>query len=143
MRLVYAKSTLSQDELVGILIENESFQLVDPYFLASEKQAELALYCAKHNSWLAKSLKNEFLLWLAGEHEVRKAIGKAGIKSNVFVLVIFEENEKIERILKKLKAKKLSENEIEKIKAAAMEKWAAVGGEKELLELIATSRIYL
>ena len=121
------------------MVEKESFQLVDPYFLASEKQAELALYCAKHNPWLAKSLKNEFLLWLAGEHEVRKAIGKAGIKSNVFVLVIFEEKEKAAAVLRLLRAEPLAKSEVGKIKSTALKNAGA--GEKELLEKIAVSRM--
>ena len=137
MEFAYARSELGVAGLIALLEKTNSFQLVDPHFIASERQLELAAYCAENNPRIAKSMKNEFLLWLAGEHETSKAIAKAGIKSSVFVLVVFKGG--VASALKKLKAKKLPKKEIERIKSAALEKVGA--SEKELLEKIAVSRL--
>jgi tRNA threonylcarbamoyladenosine modification (KEOPS) complex Cgi121 subunit len=113
-------------QIINDLIKNEIYQLIDPKYIVSERQIEIALDKAKNafkqGKNKSKSLNNELLLWICAEKHVSQAIKKAGAKKTSDFFLFYKGNKKIENILEQIQAKKLKLEFTPDLKALKIDK---------------------
>ncbi len=97
-------------EILNNILPNAVFQVINPKYVVSSKQIEIALEKAKTARKLginkSNSLNNELLLWICAEKHVSEAIKKAGAKQTNDFFLFYEGKTKVDTILKEIKAKK-------------------------------------
>ncbi|MFH2100821.1 MAG: KEOPS complex subunit Cgi121 [Candidatus Micrarchaeota archaeon] len=92
MIVLKASSSLSAEEIEGLLIDEEAVA-IRPDCVQSDEELMLALHLAsdafekKRN--IAKKLKYEFLLWLSGKTDIRRALKATGAESGKDFLLVF------------------------------------------------------
>lgn len=93
MKVIRASSSLSKDEIIE-KSKKSGVLALSPKLASSVEQFELACILAKKSfkskNNLARIFELEFLLWLFGERDIRKALGKNDFSPQNFILVSFK-----------------------------------------------------
>lgn len=90
MKILRLSSSLPKDTLLAKCKELGTVA-VSPSLVHSEEEIRLAAFLAERTlaqgTNIAKSMELEFLLWLSGETDLRKAFAKNDFRSEDFILV--------------------------------------------------------
>jgi len=110
MLIVRGKSRLGAEELLRRAMRNE-IVLLDAGKVHSAEELELAYALAKKSleegNAISKKLEIEFVLWLAGKRDIRRAFGEVGWKQGEVIAVAFGIGKKKLLAELELKEKKL------------------------------------
>ncbi len=102
------------------------YQTIDPKYIVSERQLEIALDKAenafKQGKNKSNSLNNELLLWVCAEKHVSQAINKSGAKKTSDFFLFYKGKEKSDTILEQIQAKKLKLEFTPDLKALKIDK---------------------